>query len=92
LKVQLVAYAQAFLHFVLPPFVAPFLARMSSKTRFGTISMGGVEEGTRTMMEVDSIVVKVITKSIQVAYDTIKIVHPSTLYTIVKTEESTQNL
>ncbi len=55
--------------------------------------MGGVEEGTRTMMEVDSIATKVVTKSTQVALDTIeatiKIVHPPTLFTIVKTKEGT---
>jgi hypothetical protein len=36
---------------------------MSSRTRCGTINMGGVEEGTRTMMEVDSIIVEVTTKN-----------------------------
>jgi hypothetical protein len=36
---------------------------MPSRTRFGAVNMGGVEEGTGTMMEVDSIVVEVATKS-----------------------------
>ncbi len=50
--------------------------------------MGGAKEGTETMMEVDSIVAKVATKSTQVAHDTIeaaiKIVHPSALFTIIE--------
>jgi hypothetical protein len=37
---------------------------MSSKTKSNTISMGGVEEGTITTMEVDSIVIEVATKNI----------------------------
>jgi hypothetical protein len=48
--------------------------------------MGGAKEGTETTMEVDSIVAKVATKSIQVAHDNIeaaiKIVHPLALFTI----------
>jgi hypothetical protein len=32
-----------------------------------TINMGGLEEGTKTTMEVDSSIIKVATKSIQVA-------------------------
>jgi hypothetical protein len=58
--------------------------------------MGGAKEGTETMIEVDSIVAEVATKSIQVAHDTtkaaIKTVHPSTLSTIIETEEGTKNL
>ncbi len=58
--------------------------------------MGGAKEGTKTMMEVDSIVAEVATKSTQVAHDTtkatIKIVHPSALSTIIEIEEGTKNL
>jgi hypothetical protein len=36
---------------------------MPSKTKFNTISMGGVKKGTITTMEVDSIVIEVATKS-----------------------------
>jgi hypothetical protein len=47
-------------------------------------------------MEVDSIIAKVATKSIQVALDTnevaIETMHPSTLSTIVKKKETTKNL
>jgi hypothetical protein len=32
---------------------------MSLETKFRTVSMEGVEEGTRTMMEVDSIAIEV---------------------------------
>jgi len=95
LKLWLVAYAQAFLDFVLPLFVAPSLARMTSITKFGIVSMGRAKEGIGTMMEVDSIVVKVATESIQVAPNTteatIKIIHPLTLSTIVETKEGTEN-
>ncbi len=60
----------------------------TSRTRFGMISMGGVKEGIEPIMEVDSIVAKMATKSIQVAPNTIKgttkTVHPSTLSTIVE--------
>jgi hypothetical protein len=63
LKLRLVAHAQAFPDFVLFPFAAPFPVRMLSRTKFRTISIGGVKEGTETMMEVDSIVVEVATKS-----------------------------
>jgi hypothetical protein len=62
-KLWLVAYAQAFLDFVLPLFVAPFLIRKPSRTRFEIVSMGGAKEGTKTIMEVDSIVAKVETKN-----------------------------
>ncbi len=69
---------------------------MMSITRFGTISMGGAKEGTKTMMEVESIVAKVATKSTQVAHDTtkaaIKTMHPSALSTIIETEEGIENL
>jgi len=68
---------------------------MTSITKFGIVSMGRAKEGTRTMMEVDSIVVKVATESIQVAPNTTKattkIIHPSTLSTIVETKEGTEN-
>ncbi len=67
-----------------------------SRTRYGTVSMGGAKEGTETTMEVDSIVAKVATKSTQVAHDTIeaaiKIVHPLALFTIIEIEEGTENL
>ncbi len=47
-------------------------------------------------MEVDSIVVEVATESSQVVFDTTKvatkIVHPSTLSTIVETKDGTENL
>jgi hypothetical protein len=58
--------------------------------------MGGAKEGIGTTMEVDSIAIEVVTKSTQVAHDTtkatIKTMHPSTLSTIIKTEEGTENL
>jgi hypothetical protein len=58
--------------------------------------MGGAEEGTGTMMEVDSIVVEVATKSTQVAPNIIEIIteimHPSTLSIIVETKEGIKNL
>ncbi len=58
--------------------------------------MGRIDEKTRTTMEVVSIATKVVTKRTQVAPNiievAIKIVHPSTLYTIVKIEEVTKNL
>jgi hypothetical protein len=60
------------------------------------VNMGGVEEGTGIIMEVDSIIAEVATKNIQVAPDTnettIETVHPSTLSTITKTEKGTKNL
>jgi hypothetical protein len=62
-KLWLVAYAQVFPDFVLHSFVAPSPIRMSSITKFGTIGMGGAEEGIGTIMDVDSIVAKVATKS-----------------------------
>ncbi len=58
--------------------------------------MGGVEEGTRTTIEVDFIAIEVAIESIHVAIDTTKvatkIVHPSTLSTVVETDEGTKNL
>jgi hypothetical protein len=36
---------------------------MVSKTRFRTISMGGIEEGIRNTMEVDSSAAEMATKS-----------------------------
>ncbi|CAM6011937.1 unnamed protein product [Sphagnum balticum] len=58
--------------------------------------MGRVEEGTGTTMEVDFIVVEVAIESIQVAIDTTKVatktMHPSTLSTVVETDEGTENL
>jgi hypothetical protein len=57
--------------------------------------LGRVEEGTRITMEVDSIVVEVATKSIQVGPYTIEAatkVHPSTLVTILEIKEVTKNL
>jgi hypothetical protein len=60
------------------------------------VSMGGVEEGTVITKEVDSIVAKKATKSIQVAPNTTKVVtktmHPSTLSTIVEIKEGIKNL
>ncbi len=96
LQLWLTTYAQVFPNFVLPPFVPPSLARSTSRTKFGMVSMGGVEEGTRTIMEVDSIATKVVIESTQVALDTIEIttetMHPSILSTIVETKEGTKNL
>ncbi len=58
--------------------------------------MGGAQEGTKTTMEVDSIVAKVAIESIQVAPDTTeattKIMHPFTLSTITEIEEGTKDL
>jgi hypothetical protein len=58
--------------------------------------MGGPKEGTKTTMEMDSIVVKMSTKGTQVAPHpieaTTKIMHPSTLVTIVEIDEVTKNL
>jgi hypothetical protein len=96
LKLQLIAYAQTFLDFVVPPFVASSRAKTMSKTRSGTISLGGVEDGIRTTMEVDSSVAEVATKSTQVALDitkaSTKTMHTSTLPTIVETKEGIKNL
>jgi hypothetical protein len=39
---------------------------MPSQTKFRIISKGGVEEGTGTRMEVDSIVVEMATRNTQV--------------------------
>jgi hypothetical protein len=68
---------------------------MMSRTIFEKFSMGGVEEGTITTMEVDSIVAEVATESTQIAPDTIEaiieIVHPSTLSTIIEIEEGIEN-
>jgi hypothetical protein len=93
---MLVAYAHAFPDFTLHLFVAPFPNVTYSQTHLGIVSMGGLEEGTRTMMEVDSIVAKVATKSSQVAPHTIetttKTMHPSTLATIVEINKVTENL
>lgn len=58
--------------------------------------MGGVEKGIKTTMKVDSIVVEMATKSIQVAPDIMEvateIMHPSTLSTIIETKEAIKNL
>jgi hypothetical protein len=62
-KLWLAIYAQVFPNFVLPLFVAPFLAKMLSRTRFRAVNMEGAKEGTGTMMEVDSIVVEITTES-----------------------------
>jgi hypothetical protein len=57
--------------------------------------MGGAEEGTGTAMEVDSITTELVTKSTQVAPNTIEAIietmHPSTLSTIVESEKGTKN-
>jgi len=45
-KLWLLAYAQAFPNFILLSFVAPFPARMPSRTRFGTVSLGEAKKGT----------------------------------------------
>jgi hypothetical protein len=63
LKLWLTAYAQAFPDFVIPPFIALFLARMASKTISKIVNLGGVKEGTGTTMEVDCIIIKVVIKS-----------------------------
>ncbi len=95
-KLWLNAYAQAFPDFVLLSFVAPSLAMMALRTRFGIVSMGGAKEGIKPTMEVVSIVIEMATKGIQVAPDTTeattKIVHLSTLFTIIKTKEAIKNL
>jgi hypothetical protein len=62
-KLQLVVYAQGFPNFVLPFFGAPSLIRVKSKTKFRTVSMGGVKKQTRTTMEVDSIIIEVVIES-----------------------------
>jgi hypothetical protein len=62
LRFQLANYAQAFPDFVVLSFVPPSPVRMTSITRFGTISMGGVEDGIGTMMVVDSIIIEVAIK------------------------------
>jgi hypothetical protein len=58
--------------------------------------MGRVEEGTRTTMEVNFLILEVAIESIQVFLDTteatIKTMHPSTLSTIVEIDEGTENL
>ncbi len=58
--------------------------------------MGGLEEGTWTTMEVDSIVTKMAIESIQVVVNTTEVVietmHPSTLSTIVEIEDGIKNL
>jgi hypothetical protein len=58
--------------------------------------MGGAKEGTRNIMEVDSIAIEVATKSIWVMPDATKAatvtIHPSTLSTIVETKEGNENL
>jgi hypothetical protein len=96
LKLWLPTYAQAFPNFVLLPFTTPFLAKTPSRTISGTVSMGRLEEGTITTMEVDFIILEVAIESIQVSFDTIeatiKIVHPSTLSTIMEIDEGTENL
>ncbi len=96
LRLWLATYTQAFADFVVPLFVPPFLVGTTSRTRYGMISMRGVKEGIETIMEVDSIVAKMATKSIQVAPNTTKAttktVHPSTLSTVVEIEEGTKNL
>lgn len=60
------------------------------------VSMGGVEEGIKTTMEVDSIITKVVIENTQVTLDTIEVafetMHPSTLSTILETEEGIENL
>ncbi len=96
LQLWLATYAQPFPNFVVPSFVPPSLVRTTSKTRLGTISMGGIEKRIETIMEVDSIATKVATKNTQAVPDTteaiIKTVHPSTLSTITKIEKSIENL
>jgi len=85
---------QGFLDFILPPFVPPFPTRMTSKTRSTMVCMGGVEEGTKPTMKVDSIIAKVATKSIQVVPNTIeaatKTMHPSTLSIIRETKKGSK--
>lgn len=58
------------------------------------VCMGGVEEGTKPTMKVDSIIAKVATKSIQVVPNTIeaatKTMHPSTLSIIRETKKGSK--
>jgi hypothetical protein len=44
-------------------FVAPFLIKKPSWTKSEIVSMGGAKEGTKTIMEVDSIAAEVATKN-----------------------------
>jgi hypothetical protein len=60
----LVVYVQAFPNFVLPSFVAPFIAKMLFRTRFRIVNMGGAKEGTGTTIEVDFIAIEMVTESI----------------------------
>ncbi len=57
--------------------------------------MGGLEEGTGTTIEVDFGIVKVVTKSIQVALKTIEAtietMQPLTLATILESDEVIEN-
>ncbi len=96
LQLWLATYVQTFADFIVPPFVPPFLGRTTFRTRCGMINMGRIKEGIETIMEVDSIATKMATKSTQVAPNTtkavIKIVHPSTLSTIIEIKEGTKNL
>jgi len=62
-KLWFIAYTHAFPNFVLCSFIAPSPAKTLSKTKYGIVDVGGVEEGTTTTMEVDSIVAEVATKS-----------------------------
>jgi hypothetical protein len=95
LKLLLVAYAQAFPNFVVLPFITPSPTRTTSKSRFGTINIRGVEEGTRTIMEANSIVVEMAIESTYVAPNTTeattKTMHPSTLSTIIEIERGIEN-
>ncbi len=74
----------------------PFSSYDDVQNQIQNDQYGGVEEGTGTIMEVDSIVVEMVIESIQVAPDTIgattKIVHPSTVSTIIEIKEGTKNL
>ncbi len=96
LRLRLNAYAQVFPNFVVPPFVVPSPVRTTSRNKSKIVNMGGVEEKIETTMEVDSITTDVATESNQVALDTIeattKTMHPSTLSTIIESEEGTKNL
>jgi hypothetical protein len=58
--------------------------------------MGGTEERTRTTIEVDFISIKMVNENTQITPNiieaTIETLHPSTVFTIIKTKEATKNL
>ncbi len=72
----------SFSKFCSTTFCSPFSSQDNVQNQIQNDQYGGVEEGTGTTMEVDSITTKVVIKSTQVELDTIgattKTVHPST--------------